>query len=324
MLSSVSVALCTHNSSRFISAQIASILDQSVLPTEVVVSDDASTDGTVELIEQIFHERQTPVVLRVLRNPSPLGVTANFEQAVLACRQPLIALSDHDDVWLPDRIAGDLPLFEADPDLLLVHSDAVLIDETGQPIGANLHESLSIRDSEREELGTGRAFEVYLRRNLVTGAATMFRSELLALAVPFPPEWVHDEWLGVIAAAQGGARMSDRAVLLYRQHGSNVIGVRRPTRRNRLGRMLEHRSDRFVRLAERAEVLSHRLDALGTRPQWVALGRRKEAFERTRSGYPRIRIARIPGVLGAWRRGDYRDLSSQGSWDVIRDVVQPA
>jgi glycosyltransferase involved in cell wall biosynthesis len=324
VLSSVSVALCTRNSSRFISAQVASILDQTVLPVELVVSDDASSDDTISLIEDAFRARETPVRLRILRNPSPLGVTANFEQAVSACEGPLIALSDHDDIWLPDRIAGDVVQFDADPDLLLLHSNAVLVDEDGHLLGARLQESLSIRSSERAELDRGGAFAVYLRRNLVTGAATMFRAELLVEAVPFPGEWVHDEWLGVLAAARDGARMSDRVVLEYRQHSSNEIGVREPTLRNRLGRMLEPRGDKFRRLADRAAILVARLDLGSTRAEWIDLARRKEAFERTRSAYPRFRPARVPAVLGAWRRGDYRDLSSQGSLDVVRDLVQPA
>jgi glycosyltransferase involved in cell wall biosynthesis len=319
---SVSVALCTRNSARFIEAQIRSILTQTVPPGELIVSDDASTDGTVEIIRGLVERSPVEVPLTVLSNAEPIGVTANFQQAVLACTLPLIALSDHDDIWMPDRIEGDLAVFEADPGLLLLHSDAVLIDETGEPLPSTLFESLSIRPRERREDSGDQAFRAYIRRNLVTGAATMFRRVLLDLAIPFPAEWVHDEWLGVIAAAYGGARMAPRAVIRYRQHGDNVIGVREPTLSNRLSRMLEPRRDRYRVISARSDVLEQRLAQLDPPSPWHPLAARKAAFERKRATYPAQRWRRIPRILSHGLRGDYRALSSQGSLDMARDLVQ--
>ncbi|WP_370281997.1 glycosyltransferase [Plantibacter sp. M259] len=73
----VSVALCTYNGAVFLEEQLASMLAQTVLPGEIVVSDDGSTDGTSAIVERFAAESSVPV--RVLRNPSPLGVTRNFE-----------------------------------------------------------------------------------------------------------------------------------------------------------------------------------------------------------------------------------------------------
>lgn len=323
-MSSVSVALCTRNSSRFIIDQIESILDQTSPPAELVVSDDASTDQTVDIVENLMAQRGAHVSLIVLRNPVAIGVTANFEQAAMACTSDLIALSDHDDVWHPQRIEGDLERFEADPTLLLLHSNAALIDEAGRPLHHDLFHSLSIRPSELQDIARGRAFEVYLRRNLVTGAATMFRRTLLHDAAPFPQEWVHDEWLGIIAAARDGARLSVRTVIDYRQHTGNVIGVRAPTLRNRLARFSEPRASRYVRLAARALTLVDRIEQLPVRDEWRALARRKLGFERVRAAYPTRRSSRLVPILRAWARGDYHLLSSQRSADVLRDLVQPS
>jgi glycosyltransferase involved in cell wall biosynthesis len=321
---SVSVAMCTRNSSRFIGPQIDSILAQSVPPNELIVADDASTDDTVQRIECAVERAGTPFPLVVLTAEEPFGVTKNFERAVRACASDLIALSDHDDVWHSDRLETDVAAFEHDDDLLLLHSNAVLIDEDGRPLDRDLFESLRVSGDELEAIAEGNGFEVYIRRNLVTGAATMFRRSLLEAALPFPEHWVHDEWLGIIAAAFDGARASRTAVIDYRQHGRNQIGVRPPSLRNRLGRMVQPRVDRYVRIARRSELLVERIDTLPVSERWKELAHRKRDFERVRAAYPRPRLRRVGPVLRQWRSGDYALLSSQRAVDVVRDLVQPA
>ena len=233
----VSVALCTHNGARFVADQLRSILEQQPPPDEVVVSDDASTDATVEVVRAEFG-RSAPerVRLTVLENPAALGVSRNFEQALAACSGELIALSDQDDVWLPGRLSTAVARFEAEPELLLIHGDAILIDEHGSALGG-LFDSL---DATRWELGTieaGRALDTLIRRNLVTGATTMIRRRLLELARPFDDAWVHDEWLAIIAASAGGVGVLRRPLIEYRQHGANVIGARKLNVGQKAGRL---------------------------------------------------------------------------------------
>lgn len=322
MALSVSVALGTFNGVRYLEQQLRSIQEQSTPPMEIVLADDGSTDDTVVAAAAIMAGSSIPLV--VLPPAPRLGVTRNFERAIRAARGELIALCDQDDVWHPDRLSADVPRFVDDPGLLLLHDDARLVDAEGRPFGDGLFDSLSVRRSELDELEAGRSFAVYLRRNLVTGAATLFRASLLETALPFPDEWVHDEWLGILAAARGGARLSRRQAIDYRQHGGNQIGVTRPTLRSRVGRMIERRDGRYQRLAGRSRVLVARLERDGAPGDVLALARRKAAFEARRAEYPDLRIARLGPVLRGWRRGDYRDLSSQRDTDVLRDLVQPA
>ncbi len=80
-------------------------------------------------------------------------------------------------------------------------------------------------DAELAGIAAGDGFSVMLRRNLVTGATTLFRRELLAVAMPVPAGWIHDEWLGIVAAATRAAPPSSpRPLTRYRQHGANQIG----------------------------------------------------------------------------------------------------
>ncbi|MEP6477935.1 MAG: glycosyltransferase, partial [Rhodoglobus sp.] len=86
----ISVALCTRNGERFLAQQLESILGQTRAVDEVVVSDDASTDGTVALVRAAFAEHVHAPSLTILENPVALGVTRNFEQAIAACSYDII------------------------------------------------------------------------------------------------------------------------------------------------------------------------------------------------------------------------------------------
>lgn len=323
-MTSVSVAMATYNGGRFVAEQLQSILDQTLPPLEVVVSDDGSTDDTLDVIRRVAAAHPGPTVVRILDDAGHLGVSGNFARAVEATTGEYIALSDQDDRWHPDRLSRTVELLDANPDVLLLHGDADLVDADGMHLGSTLLTSLRLSDAERALIDAGRGFAAYIRRNLATGATVTFRRSLLASALPFPAAWVHDEWLAAIAAAVGSTALDPRPLIDYRQHGANEIGVDAPTLRYRIGRMVERRGDRYVELAARSALLSERLEQLGAPTEWRELAAAKARFEAVRATYPSIPMARLPRVLGELRRGSYRQLSSQGTLDVIRDLVQPA
>ncbi|MGK9148839.1 glycosyltransferase family 2 protein [Plantibacter flavus] len=320
----VSVALCTYNGAAYVEEQLQSILAQTVLPGEIVVSDDGSTDGTVELVERIVSSSPVPVLVR--RNARALGVTRNFESAMRATRGSFIVLSDQDDAWHPERLARALTEFAARPELQLVCSDARLVDGAGAPLGTTLFGSLSIGDLERSEIAAGRAFPILLRRNLVTGATVMLRREVFETAVPFPAPWVHDEWLAIIAAARGPIALLDDQLVDYRQHGANQIGVAEPTLGYKLRRLTERGRQRNRDIADRIAGLNERLDVLGDGAPFATPDavRAKLDFERFRAALPAARWRRILPVLLRAPRGEYRRYASQGVLDIARDLLQPA
>jgi glycosyltransferase involved in cell wall biosynthesis len=323
-MTSISVALATFNGEQFIAEQVRTILTQTRRPDELVVADDGSTDSTLDIIRRSHDALGEGVTLRILEPGDRLGVTKNFERAVVACTGELIVLSDQDDAWHEDRLEVASASFERRPGLLLQHADADLVAGDGSPLGLGLLEALWVSDAERNEIATGRAFEANLRRNLVTGATVMFSASLLESALPFPESWVHDEWLAIIAAATGEVELLDAPLIDYRQHGGNQIGASKPTLRYRIGRMLEERGDRYERLARRAAALAERLETLPVAPDRLAAARDRARFDQVRAGLPRRRLARLGPVLREHRAGSYRRLSSQGTLDVIRDLLQPA
>ena len=324
-MTGVSVALCTYNGRAFVAEQLQTILDQHPGAAQLVISDDGSVDGTVEAVRAALAARDDLPDVVVLEGRAPSGVTANFERAISAADQELIALSDQDDRWRPGRLATISARFAADPALLFVHTDAALIDGDGADLGRTLFESLEISPEELAGERSDDAYRVFLRRNLATGATAVFRRELMERAAPFPPEWVHDEWLAVIAAVIGRVDVLEEPTIDYRLHGGNVIGVAKPTLTHKISRVLEHRGDRNAVLARRFAVLVERLTALGdlVPPEALEHAKRKAAFEAERAALPANRLARIRPVVALWRRGLYPEYASRGATDVLRDLLQP-
>jgi glycosyltransferase involved in cell wall biosynthesis len=327
-MTSVSVALCTYNGARFIREQVRSICLQTRPPQEIVLSDDASKDDCIAVARAAFEEclRERPgldIALRVLANPVALRVTKNFEQAVRACNGTLIALSDQDDLWAPDRLAQMVAQFEQRPDLLLLHTDARLVDGKGAPLGGTLFHALEVQPHEMARIHGGQAFDVFLRRNLVTGATTVFRRALLEAALPFPAEWVHDEWLGIVAAAIGGVDAIESPLIDYRQHGGNQIGARRDTFKEKVRKALASRGDTHVNRAFKAELLLDRLVSLGDRvaPDTIRKTRDKLVHQRFRAALPPSRLARCVPVLREALTGRY-DKFGRGVRGVVRDLFE--
>ena len=320
---SISVALCTRNGARFVEEQVRSILAQTLQPAEIVLSDDASTDATVALVTALVEP--TAVALRLFANDPALGVTKNFEQALNACSGELVALSDQDDVWRPDRLERAAHLFAEQPSLLLAGSDARLVDEGGEPLGSTLFDTLSISDAEFAAIDGSDAFAALLRRNIVTGATTMIRRELVEAAVPFPSSWVHDEWLATVASAIGGIAMSREPLIDYRQHGGNQIGVSNLSLAGKVRRVLEPRSGRNARLEARSRALVERLESWGASvpPEMTDGARGKLDHERVRNALPKSRLRRIRPVLREARNKGY-ERYGLGRQDILRDLVQPA
>lgn len=319
----ISVAMCTRNGAEFVSAQVRSILGQSRPVQQIVVSDDASSDSTLEIVRREVDQAESRPQLTILRNKVALGVTANFEQALAACTGELFVLCDQDDVWRPDRIESALRVMRARPDVVLTHSDARLVDSTGHPLGLTLMEALELRDAVTE-IRDGRSFTALLRRNLATGATMMMRPELFDTARPFPREWLHDEWLAMIASVIGRIGVIEEPLIDYRQHGANVVGVGVPTLRSKVDRVLAPRGQRSVGLVARAAVLLRWLEERPYfDPRFYFLAREKFLHERYRMDLKTRRLQRLLPIYAEIRSGRYDLYSSRGRFDVVRDALQP-
>jgi glycosyltransferase involved in cell wall biosynthesis len=214
----VSVCMATYQGERYIELQLRSILEQLSADDEVIVVDDASTDCTRDKIFALRDPR-----LQVIRNTENKGILRSFETALAHSSGEIVFLSDQDDLWLEKKVEAVLDVFARDPDLMLVASDAILIDENGTQIGNSFY-------TKRGRFRAGLWSNVLIGK--FHGCTMAFRSVLLRSALPFPPaaEVHHDTWIGCVNALIGGqTKYISEPLVAYRRHSTNVTG------RTRLG-----------------------------------------------------------------------------------------
>ena len=125
----VSVNLCCYNAESFLEETLQSIFAQTDPDWELVIVNDASTDGTDALIRSHIAAGR-PIVYDPLSSNVGLGAARN--RALARSSGELIAFIDHDDVWHPKKLACQVPLFDADPRVGLVYSDCVNVWEHGE------------------------------------------------------------------------------------------------------------------------------------------------------------------------------------------------
>lgn len=325
----LTVALCTFNGARFIEDQLRSILLQTLLPAEIIVSDDGSTDGTLQRIQAVFADRPHgahPVRLVVLpARAAPLGPARNFEHALSRASTDLVALSDQDDVWEPDRLARGVAVLREHADVWLVASNTSLIDGAGAPLPGSSFSIFGLEDDELQGLREHDVLPALVRRNFVQGMTFVLRRELLDLAGAAPAPFLHDYWLAICAAAAGRMRILETPLVRYRLHGNNVVGG---GERSAVLRTLKRvhwfvtrpRSGTPRRLME-WNAVQRRLEGAELPPRETRLLARKVAFERERFRGTRSLGLHLGTVLRLRRSGAYEELDRDGNRAVLDDLL---
>ncbi|MFC7691191.1 glycosyltransferase [Paeniroseomonas aquatica] len=128
----LSIVLATYNGSKYIEAQLRSLANQTVIPDELLVSDDNSSDETVEILEHFQRESRFPV--KIMRRVPALGFRENFLRTSLEARSDFIAFCDQDDIWREDKIEKCSKYFENKNISMIIHP-AETIDKFSNTIG---------------------------------------------------------------------------------------------------------------------------------------------------------------------------------------------
>jgi len=239
----VTCVICAYDYGAYVEAAVRSALGQEGLPgggdaLEVIVVDDGSTDQTPEILASFG---DAIAVLRQ-RNEGPAVAT---NRAIARARGRYVSLLDADDLWLPDKLARQLEILEANPAVGLVHGDLEVIDGDGRvtrPSKFDWYGELPV---------VGRALGRLLAQNEATTSSITLRTEL-AQAIPPAPAWAwcRDWWLAAHVAAAHEVDALSEPVARYRIHGENVSAQ-------------DAHSERAIRLWERdLRVRRHLLRAL--------------------------------------------------------------
>ncbi len=202
----VSIAMTTYNGEKFLIEQLESFAKQTVLPNEVVIMDDGSTDNTLNLIN--FFKETAPFDIRVYSNKTNLGYTQNFNKALQLCTNDLIFLSDQDDVWFPNKIEYMISLAN-----LYKSKDVFMIDT--ELVDADLKTSGLTKQGQIKNLGLG-------ENAFVMGCCIAVRKTFLDIILPIPKDFTgHDNWIVGLADFLQLRVIDDTVLQFYRRHGDN-------------------------------------------------------------------------------------------------------
>jgi glycosyltransferase involved in cell wall biosynthesis len=209
----VSVCLAAHDGAEFLGEQVRSILDQLGPSDELVVVDDASSDGTVSVLESFGDPR-----IALHRNQSNVGYVRTFERALGLARGEYLLLCDQDDVWMPGRLEAMVAALDRDG--VVATSVAILGAPTGPP-------RWILRDKDSHRYATNVA-AVLVGVRWYFGCAMGLRRDVLGTVLPFP-SWLtesHDLWIGLVGNTLHEMRHLEAPSVARRLHDANQTPTR--------------------------------------------------------------------------------------------------
>lgn len=203
--------MASYNGENYISEQLQSILKQLGDDDEVIVSDDGSSDGTVQAVLDLRDPR-----IRIYNNNGEHGYTKNFENALNHASGDVIFISDQDDVWLDGKVEKCLQVLEKYP--LVIH-DAAMTDG-----------SLNITaPSHFEKYNVQEGFLNTLVRTRYTGACMAFtRDFMVGRVLPFPKKQKYcpyDYWLAYLGFFYHEVYVLNEPLILYRRHEHTTLNA---------------------------------------------------------------------------------------------------
>lgn len=221
-MSNISVAMATYNGEKFISQQLESIINQTVIPDEIIVCDDNSSDKSIEIINKILGN--TNINYKIIRHDVNKGLVRSFRDAIDMSTGDIVFLCDQDDVWIQDKIEKVVSSFD-EKDCVLAISNAYLTDDNLVKQSMTLWDLLSFNGVAM--INKKNIYAEMLKRNIFTGMCMAFRKDFWVKVSECPRCMIHDEWIAWNAINEGKIRFISEPLVLYRQHHNNVVGSKK-------------------------------------------------------------------------------------------------
>ena len=232
----ISVCMATYNGERFIRRQVDSILCQLKGDDEIIVSDDGSTDRTLEILEsyndsriKIFHHERDERLLKEKNGRNFYLASSNFENAIIHANGDFIFLSDQDDEWKTGKVEKMSELLK---NYDCVQCGCEVIDEEGRGITSGMRR---IREPSR--------FLLYNMFYLpFMGCRMAIKRSALQYIIPFPKKCIsHDLWMGCLCTKRKSFAYIPEPLHKYRRHSNNVSPSLSKKKSNTLFFMMQYR-----------------------------------------------------------------------------------
>lgn len=270
----VSVAMATYNGEKYIAEQLDSIINQTHKNMEIIITDDASSDHTVEIIRQYQQKNE---FIKLYINAVNCGVTKTFENSFLHCHGEFIAISDQDDIWRLDKIELQLNSIDTED---AVYCNSELVDKQGKPMGKLFS---SIMNSQSFYSGAP-----FLMGNCVPGHTILMKAAFRDIILPIPKEIMFDRWISFCAGSNNGIKYLDLPLVKYRQHDTNTVGVGKSKNKKKRKTKREKFNIKLTELKVSANASIKDNETKKLLHQMILLFTRKLSFKRSRFFFKNI------------------------------------
>lgn len=208
--------MTTYNGAKYLKEQLDSIVEQTLLPEEIIICDDCSSDETIEIIKnhRLFN------IIRLNINETRIGVVQNFIKATSLCKSNnYIAFSDQDDVWFPMKLEKNynaLRILDKGNAPALVYSDSVFVNADGEILNNSFMNEMGIDKFKH-------VFETVIFGSIMLGCTIMINPKMreVLLNIPTNATFNHDAWVSLASFTVGVNYFIKEPLLLYRKHDNN-------------------------------------------------------------------------------------------------------
>lgn len=210
----VLILMSTYNGEKYLSVQLDSILKQTIIDDIFIyVRDDGSKDKTIQILEE--YKKTGKLDYYQGKN---LGSAKSFHDLLRhAPRADFYAFADQDDYWLPEKVEDAVKALK-DPAIPAMYgTKKIVVDVDLKPLN---------RPDTTPQLDG--PYNVFLHRNEISGCTMCMTDALRDIYMKchdIPEGAYHDSWIVKLASVLGTIIFSEKAEILYRQHGNNVVGI---------------------------------------------------------------------------------------------------
>ena len=217
----VSIAVIVYNGGKFLKSALDSALSQDYPNIEIVISDDASTDGTQEVIKG--YKNKYPDKIKLLFSEQNQGITNNWFKCMQACSGKYVASLDSDDEFLPSKISKQVAIMENDPHIAVCYTDASVYCTK---LGKEIYHLADKVPPKSGGVKTALSDCLYysptiMHRNNLMPKENIFSEIRHATDLAFYKE------LMILSAPNGKIYYHHEILYVYKKHGENITSSRK-------------------------------------------------------------------------------------------------
>lgn len=235
----IEILLATYNGEKYVGEQIDSIINQTYNNWELLIRDDNSKDGTLEILKE--YEKKDKRIKVIEDKKGNLGFVKNFEELLNNSKEDWVMFSDQDDYWLENKIEKYVAILNtSSEDILkkpmLIHSNSFICDDNLEIIKDEFINSKIANKYNEDDF-----YFAYF----VQGSTVLINRAIIDLALPFSKNvTVHDRYFHLLAEFLGKRIFINESLIKYRQHSNNKIGAKSSVISKILKKRYFHTEDR--------------------------------------------------------------------------------